>query len=59
MLQLLQQLECRPMGVMSIREFNKNASAAFAKVVAGETLNITKYGTVIAEIRPKRGQQAG
>ena len=42
------------MGVMSIREFNKNASAAFAKVVAGETLNITKYGTVIAEIRPKR-----
>lgn len=42
------------MGVMSIREFNKNASAAFAKVAAGETLDITKYGTVIAEIRPKR-----
>jgi antitoxin (DNA-binding transcriptional repressor) of toxin-antitoxin stability system len=42
------------MGVMSIREFNKNASAAFAKVQAGETLDITKNGEVIAEIRPKR-----
>ena len=42
------------MGVMSIREFNKNASAAFAMVQAGETLDITKNGEVIAEIRPKR-----
>ncbi len=42
------------MGVMSIREFNRNASAAFAKVAAGETLNITKNGEVFAEIRPKR-----
>lgn len=42
------------MGVMSIREFNKNSSAAFAKVQAGETLDITKNGEVIAEIRPKR-----
>ncbi len=42
------------MGVMSIREFNKNSSAAFAKVQAGETLDITKNGKVIAEIRPKR-----
>ena len=41
------------MGVMSIREFNKNASAAFAKVVAGETLEISKNGKVFAEIRPK------
>ncbi len=41
------------MGVMSIREFNKNASAAFAKVAAGETLDITKNGHVFAEIRPK------
>jgi antitoxin (DNA-binding transcriptional repressor) of toxin-antitoxin stability system len=38
------------MGVMSIREFNKNASAAFAKVAAGETLAITKNGKVIARI---------
>jgi antitoxin (DNA-binding transcriptional repressor) of toxin-antitoxin stability system len=42
------------MGVMSIREFNQNTSAAFAKVEAGESLDITKNGKVIAEIRPKR-----
>jgi antitoxin (DNA-binding transcriptional repressor) of toxin-antitoxin stability system len=42
------------MGVMSIREFNKNTSAAFAKVEAGESLDITKNGRVIAEVRPKR-----
>lgn len=42
------------MGVMSIREFNANVSAAFAKVEAGETLEITRNGQVIAEVRPKR-----
>lgn len=42
------------MGVMSIREFNANTSAAFAKVEAGESFDITKNGKVIAEIRPKR-----
>jgi antitoxin (DNA-binding transcriptional repressor) of toxin-antitoxin stability system len=42
------------MGVMSIREFNANTSAAFAKVEAGEIFDITKNGRVIAEIRPKR-----
>lgn len=42
------------MGVMSIREFNRNTSAAFAKVEAGETIEVTKNGKVIAEIRPKR-----
>lgn len=42
------------MGVMSIREFNANVSAAFAKVEAGETLEITRNGLVIAEVRPKR-----
>lgn len=41
------------MGVMSIREFNANTSAAFAKVEAGESFDITKNGKVIAEIRPK------
>jgi antitoxin (DNA-binding transcriptional repressor) of toxin-antitoxin stability system len=42
------------MGVMSIREFNANTSKAFAKVEAGETLDITKNGKVIAEVRPPR-----
>lgn len=42
------------MGVMSIREFNANTSAAFAKVEAGETIEVTRHGKVIAEIRPKR-----
>lgn len=41
------------MGVMSIREFNKNASAAFAKVQAGQTLEITKNGKVIATVSAK------
>jgi antitoxin (DNA-binding transcriptional repressor) of toxin-antitoxin stability system len=41
------------MGVMSIREFNKNASAAFAKVQAGEVLDITKNGKVIATLSAK------
>lgn len=42
------------MGAMSIREFNANISAAFAKVEAGEVIEITRNGKVIAEIRPKR-----
>ncbi len=42
------------MGVMSIREFNANVSKAFAKVEAGELIEITRNGKVIAEIRPKR-----
>lgn len=41
------------MSVMSIREFNANTSAAFAKVEAGETIDVTKNGKVIAEVRPK------
>jgi antitoxin (DNA-binding transcriptional repressor) of toxin-antitoxin stability system len=53
MLQQLQQWRSA-MGVMSIREFNANVSAAFAKVEAGETLEITRNGQVIAEVRPKR-----
>jgi antitoxin (DNA-binding transcriptional repressor) of toxin-antitoxin stability system len=44
-------------GVMSIREFNANTSAAFAKVEAGESFDITKNGKVIAEIRPKRANK--
>jgi antitoxin (DNA-binding transcriptional repressor) of toxin-antitoxin stability system len=45
------------MGVMSIREFNQNSSAAFAKVEAGEILEITKNGKVFAEVRPKRANR--
>ncbi len=41
------------MGVMSIREFNKNLSAAFAKVQAGEILQISKNGAIIATLSPK------
>jgi antitoxin (DNA-binding transcriptional repressor) of toxin-antitoxin stability system len=37
-------------GIMSIREFNKNVSAAFAKVQAGETIQVTSNGKVIARI---------
>ena len=42
------------MGVMSIREFNSNASKAFAQVEAGETIEVTRNGKVIAEVIPKR-----
>jgi antitoxin (DNA-binding transcriptional repressor) of toxin-antitoxin stability system len=42
------------MGVMSIREFNANTSAAFAKVEAGETIKVTKNGKVIASVVPER-----
>jgi antitoxin (DNA-binding transcriptional repressor) of toxin-antitoxin stability system len=42
------------MSMMSIRALNANISAALAKVEAGETLEITRNGQVIAEIRPKR-----
>jgi antitoxin (DNA-binding transcriptional repressor) of toxin-antitoxin stability system len=41
------------MGVMSIREFNSNVSKAIARVERGETLDITRNGKVIAELRPK------
>lgn len=42
------------MSVLSIREFNSNVSRAVALVEAGETVDITKHGKVIAELRPKR-----
>lgn len=42
------------MGALSIRELNSNISKALARVEAGETLDITRNGKVIAEIRPKR-----
>lgn len=45
------------MGVMSVREFNANVSRALALVEAGETLDITKNGKVIAELRPKKANR--
>ena len=42
------------MGAMSIRELNANISKAVARVEAGETIDITRNGRVVAEIRAKR-----
>ena len=41
------------MGVMTVRELNANVSKAIARVEAGETIDITKSGRVVVEIRPK------
>ncbi len=41
------------MGVMSVREFNASVSRAVARVEAGETIEITKHGRVVAELRPR------
>lgn len=41
------------MGMMSVRELNANISKALALVEAGETLDITRNGKVVAELRPK------
>lgn len=45
------------MSVMSIREFNSNVSKAVALVESGETVDITRHGKVIAELRPKRANK--
>lgn len=45
------------MSVLSIREFNSNVSKVLARVEAGETLDITRNGRVIAELRPKRPER--
>ena len=42
------------MGEMSIRELNANISRAIARVEAGETIDVTRNGRVVAEIRTKR-----
>lgn len=41
------------MGVLSVRELNANISKALARVEAGEVIDISKNGRVIAELRPK------
>jgi antitoxin (DNA-binding transcriptional repressor) of toxin-antitoxin stability system len=42
------------MAILSVRELNSNISKALARVEAGETLDISRNGKVIAELRPKR-----
>lgn len=42
------------MASLSIRELNTNISRALARVEAGETIDVTRHGKVIAELRPKR-----
>lgn len=42
------------MGVLSVRELNANISKALARVEAGEVLDISRNGKVIAELRAKR-----
>lgn len=41
------------MTVMSIREFNANVSKAISRVEAGETIEISKGGQIVAEVRPR------
>ncbi len=40
--------------IVSVREFNANISATLARVEAGEALDISKNGKIIAELRPPR-----
>lgn len=42
------------MGMMSIRELNANMSKAVARAEAGETIDITRNGKVVAELRAKK-----
>jgi antitoxin (DNA-binding transcriptional repressor) of toxin-antitoxin stability system len=41
------------MPAVTVRELNNNISKALSRVEAGETLDITRNGKVVAEIRPK------
>jgi prevent-host-death family protein len=45
------------MGVMSIREFNANISKVIAQVEAGEVIELTRNGKIVAEIKPKRANK--
>lgn len=40
------------MSTVSVREFSYNPSAMFARVERGETLEVTRHGTVIAVLLP-------
>lgn len=39
---------------LSVRELNNNISKALSRVEAGEVLDITRNGQVVAELRAKR-----
>ena len=41
------------MGIISIPELSANVSSTLARVEAGETIEITRNGKVIAEMAPK------
>jgi antitoxin (DNA-binding transcriptional repressor) of toxin-antitoxin stability system len=45
------------MPALSVRELNSNISKALARVEAGETLEISRNGRIIAELRPKRARR--
>jgi len=45
------------MGVMSVRELNDDVARALALIEAGESVDITKNGRVIAELRPKQASK--
>jgi antitoxin (DNA-binding transcriptional repressor) of toxin-antitoxin stability system len=40
------------MTAVSVREFSYNPSAMFSRVESGETIEVTRHGKVIAELRP-------
>jgi prevent-host-death family protein len=41
------------MAALSIRELNANISKVIERVEAGEVVNVSRNGRVVAEIRPK------
>lgn len=46
------------MGTMTVRELNANVSRAIAMVEAGDTIDISKNGRVVAELRAKPRQRS-
>src|SRR5690625_4722298 len=45
----------RIMSTVSVREFSYNPSAIFARVERGETVQVTRHGSVIAVLLPASG----
>lgn len=43
---------------MSVRELKAKASAAIAAAERGETVTITKFGKVVAELNPPRAKKS-
>jgi prevent-host-death family protein len=44
------------MATVTVREFAYNPSAMFARVEKGETIEVTRHGTVIAKLIPAQRQ---